>query len=172
MWPTRTWGWRASASTRRRYTAGGKTTSDTLSIAVSNAAPVAVADTFTGFTGSYLVAPAAGVLVNDTDTNAGQTLAAQVVTTTTRGMLSPNPDGSFVNSPTGGYSRPDSCTHQTSDGVAQSIAATVAVGVQPVGCDPRPRVQTAPSADGSKLTVVDGCGAWPTFVGGGTAAGF
>ena len=72
-----------------------------------------------------------GVLGNDTDPS-GNTMSAQLVTGPAHGMLSLNPDGTFVYSPTLGYSGTDTFTYDAVDFAATSNIATVTISITPV----------------------------------------
>ncbi|MFQ5729026.1 MAG: Ig-like domain-containing protein, partial [Waddliaceae bacterium] len=69
-----------------------------------------------------------GVLANDIDPE-GQTLTAILITTTTNGTLTLNPDGSFEYTPHAGFSGVDTFTYKANDGELDSNAATVTITV-------------------------------------------
>jgi VCBS repeat-containing protein len=76
-----------------------------------------------------LVVPAPGVLANDADAN-GNPLTAVLVSSTTRGLLVFNADGSFTYTPlTSLLTFNDSFTYRASDGSATSNLATVTIRV-------------------------------------------
>jgi Mg-chelatase subunit ChlD len=87
-------------------------------------APVAVADTYATDSVTPLNIPAPGVLANDTDPDAGDTLAATLASTTTHGTLVFQPDGSFSYVAGAGYVGTDSFSYKAVDsqGVASAIA--------------------------------------------------
>ncbi len=101
----------------------------TVTIAISNQAPVANDDS-----GSVIhdrtrsVNAAAGVLSNDTDAN-GDTLTASVVGGPSHGTLTLNADGSYDYTPDAGYVGTDAFTYQASDGAANSNVGTVTITV-------------------------------------------
>jgi ELWxxDGT repeat protein/VCBS repeat-containing protein len=117
------------------YTAGDGTADSesvtvTITIAASNVAPVTQADNYTVAENGTLNIGVPGVLVNDTDGD-GDTMTATVVATVTHGTLTLNANGSFVYTPTAGYSGSDSFTYRASDGTAQSSVTTVSIAVTP-----------------------------------------
>jgi len=216
-------------------------TAATVTISVSDAAPIAVPDSYSVPADTQLTVPPPGLLANDTDPDGQTTLQVHLTADVTHGTLTLAPNGSFVYTPTGGTTGPDTFTYQASDGSSLSAPATVTIVVGPIRCTPRPPIQASPVVNGGKLqvhveatplntqqnntlqelrfgqfenarvtlngqvvvsgqtvsappnshavdftveratpgqpttvpfTVVDGCGLWPTFVGGGAASGF
>jgi VCBS repeat-containing protein len=100
-----------------------------------NAAPIANADSYTTDEDTPLNIAAPGVLANDTDGN-NDTLTAALVSGTTNGMLSLNPDGSFTYTPAPNYNGSDSFTYKASDGAADSNVVTVTITVNAVNDNP------------------------------------
>ncbi len=101
------------------------------------APPVAVDDSYTTNEDTTLTVPAPGVLANDTDINAANTLTAKLVTGPVNGTLTLNADGSFTYTPNLNYNGPDSFTYLANDGSADSpTAATVTITVNPVNDPP------------------------------------
>ena len=97
-----------------------------------NNAPVAVADAYGVNEGATLTEPAAsGVLTNDTDADAGDTLTASKVTDPTNGTLTLNADGSFVYVHDGSETTTDSFTYKANDGTVDSNVATVTITITP-----------------------------------------
>ena len=96
--------------------------------AVTNQAPVAVADAYSTPQNTALNQAAPGVLANDTDADADP-LTAVLVTDVSHGALSLEADGSFTFTPTAGYSGPDSFTYKANDGTADSNTVTVSLTV-------------------------------------------
>jgi hypothetical protein len=95
----------------------------------TNAAPVAVDDTYLAFPGQTLeTASGKGVLANDTDAD-GDPLTAILVSGPSHGTLTLDADGAFVYQPTPGYFGPDSFTYRASDGKTISNVATVSISV-------------------------------------------
>ncbi|NNC93457.1 MAG: tandem-95 repeat protein [Acidimicrobiia bacterium] len=71
-----------------------------------------------------LVAPAPGVLANDTDYD-GDVLTAALASSPTNGGVVLAPDGSFTYTPDPGYVGPDSFTYTADDGLNPPVPATV-----------------------------------------------
>ena len=94
-----------------------------------NEAPVAGVNSYTVQTGTTLTVAAAGVLVNDSDPDAGTTLTAVLGTTTANGTLALNANGSFTYTPNAGFTGTDSFTYQASDGLLTSPLTTVTLTV-------------------------------------------
>jgi hypothetical protein len=97
----------------------------TINVTPVNDAPTATGDSYTVTANTTVTVPtAAGVLANDADLD-GNTLTATLVGNVSHGALTLNSDGSFVYTPTAGYSGADSFTYRASDGSAQSGTTTV-----------------------------------------------
>lgn len=98
-----------------------------LTVANTNDAPVAVADSYTTTEGGILQTTAeTGVLANDSDEDASDTLTATLVTGPTRaGNFTLNEDGSFSYRHNGTETRSDSFTYALSDGTVTLPATTV-----------------------------------------------
>ncbi len=79
-----------------------------------------------------------GVLANDSDVDSAN-LEAVLVTDVTHGALVLNPDGSFNYTPAADFSGSDSFTYLASDGVLESLPATVSIVISapPVVLDDR-----------------------------------
>ncbi|MEA2371954.1 MAG: hypothetical protein QOH12_2348 [Solirubrobacteraceae bacterium] len=107
----------------------GSATSNTATVSIRvDAPPVAVADAYSVDQNVTLAPAAPGVLGNDTDPDA-DTLTAVLVTGTTHGSLTLNPNGSFTYTPTANFVGSDSFTYRASDGFASSAPATVTITV-------------------------------------------
>ena len=107
-----------------------------LTITTVNVAPVAVNDAYGVHQDTpRTVAPSAGVLTNDTDAE-GDPLTAIKVSDPAHGMVMLNADGSFIYTPTVGYSGADSFTYKASDGATNSNVATVTLTVNAVDIAP------------------------------------
>ena len=103
----------------------------TITVQNSNAAPVAVADTFSTRRNTALtLAAASGVLANDTDAD-GDTLTAMLVSLPARGTLTLNADGSLNYAPTNLFVGADSFAYRANDGVTNSGISTVTINVLP-----------------------------------------
>ena len=113
----------------------------TVTLSVTNAAPVAVADTYAARTGVQLDVPAPGVLGNDTDAD-GDRLTASLVDGGGSGSLDLNDDGSFSFKSGGSFTGPRTFTYRVSDGLASSATATVTINV---GSTPSPTLMPTPS---------------------------
>jgi VCBS repeat-containing protein len=100
----------------------------TVSLTVSDDAPVANADSYAVSKNNPLTVAAAGVLGNDTDAN-GDALTAVLVSGPAHGTLALNADGSFTYAPAVGYTGGDSFTYQASDGSLDSNVATVSLSI-------------------------------------------
>ena len=121
--------------------------------AVNDNAPVAVADVGTVAEGGTLNVAAAGVLANDTDAD-GSALTAVLNTTTTNGLLTLNPDGSYSYLHNGSETISDRFTYHANDGIADSNVVTVAVTVTPVNDNaPVAVADTGTVAEGDTLNV-------------------
>ena len=101
----------------------------TITIAAANTPPVAVGDAYEVERNGTLTVPnALGVLGNDTDGD-NNPLTAILVASVAHGTLTLAADGSFVYTPTAGYTGPDSFTYRANDGIADSLVTTVTLGV-------------------------------------------
>lgn len=89
-----------------------------------NSAPLAFADGYEIRKNKTLTIAAPGVLDNDTDAN-GDNLTAAVVALPAHGELALQADGSFTYTPEKGFTGADSFTYKVSDGVEESVPATV-----------------------------------------------
>jgi VCBS repeat-containing protein len=124
----------------------------TVSIAVSNAAPVAVANSYSIAKNTALIVPAAGVLGNDTDAN-GDPLTAIKVGNPAHGSVTLNTDGSFTYTPTTGYTGSDSFTYKANDGAADSNTVAVSITVTATNTAPVAQADTYPAAKNVALVV-------------------
>ncbi|MEA2606321.1 MAG: large repetitive protein, partial [Chloroflexota bacterium] len=104
------------------------TNTTTVTITVTNAAPVARDDGYTALTGVTLSVPAPGVLTNDTDAD-GDTLHASLVSGGGNGSLSLSSSGAFTFTSGGSFVGVRTFTYQVSDGIATSSIATVSINV-------------------------------------------
>jgi VCBS repeat-containing protein len=100
-----------------------------LTITAVNDVPVAVGETYTTTEDVTLTVVAPGVLANDDDVD-NDPLAAVLVTDVAHGQLALQPDGSFVYTPTAGYSGPDSFSYRASDGLLHSNPVSVLITVE------------------------------------------
>ena len=117
---------------------GAQIGAGTLAIAVTNTAPVAIADAYSMSRDNTLTVVAPGVLANDTD------LEGQALTVTaprpqggpSHGSLTLNADGSFSYTPVAGYTGSDTFTYTVGDGLLTSAAGTVTISVRDFGLVP------------------------------------
>lgn len=102
----------------------------TITVTDVNDPPVANDDPYSVNEGDVLtvIAPA-GVLANDIDADAGDTLTATLVSSPSHGALALNPDGSFTYVHEGTTSS-DSFTYRAYDGTAYSNVATATITIQ------------------------------------------
>ncbi|HEV8629582.1 MAG TPA: IPTL-CTERM sorting domain-containing protein [Thermoanaerobaculia bacterium] len=114
------------------FTAAGGTT---------NTPPVALADAYATPMNTALNIAAPGVLGNDTDADANP-LTAVLDTPPATGLLTLNPNGSFVYTPPLGFSGLVSFTYHASDGTASSAAVVVSIDVQDVAPPAPPPIPT------------------------------
>ncbi len=108
----------------------GVTTSaiGTVTLTVTNQAPVANPESYSPTMSLPLTVAAPGVLGNDDDPN-GDPLSAQVVTGPAHGNVSLASNGGFTYQPDLLYLGSDSFTYRVSDGSSWSAPATVTLGV-------------------------------------------
>jgi VCBS repeat-containing protein len=99
----------------------------TLNVSSSNSPPNVSNDNFTATKNTTLTINAPGVLANDSDPD-GNPLSVTVVSTTTHGTLTLNPNGSFTYTPNTGYIGPDAFSYRASDG-SQTADAIVNITV-------------------------------------------
>jgi VCBS repeat-containing protein len=107
-------------------------TAVTVTSGSTNHAPTANNDSYNATSGTQLSVAAPGVLGNDTDPDAGDTLTAVLQTTTTKGTLTLNSNGSFTYNYTGTGTLPttDTFTYKAQDNHgALSSAATVTITI-------------------------------------------
>jgi|GEM_PF-2541958 len=108
----------------------------TVTITMTNVAPVAVNDAYSTTAGVAINQAAPGVLANDTDAN-GNTLTAIQVAAPTRGTLTLSANGSFVYTPGGAFtSGTDTFTYKANDGALDSNVATVTISIAAVNVAP------------------------------------
>ncbi|MEM7133726.1 MAG: Ig-like domain-containing protein [Chloroflexota bacterium] len=110
-------------------------TSGTLTIATTNNAPVAVDDSYSVDENGILTIAIPGVLHNDTDLD-NDSLTASLESSPINGNLSLSADGSFVYTPTAGFSGTDTFTYKANDGSANSNVATVTITVSQSNAPP------------------------------------
>jgi trimeric autotransporter adhesin len=145
-----------TGSTSFRYRAvngvGPGNTAD-VTLTVNPIPPTTVDDpSYTTPMNTPLNTPAPGVLGNDL-TNGGGAMSAQLVTTTTNGILALAADGSFAYTPTAGFHGGDSFTYRAVNSVGPGNTATVSIAVQNT-TDPQPPTDLyAASITGNTVTL-------------------
>jgi autotransporter-associated beta strand protein len=108
----------------------GVTNSNTAVVSITvNPLPAAANGSYVTDQGVALSVAAPGVLLGAT---AGGPLTAVLVTSPVHGTLALESNGSFLYTPTAGYSGTDGFTYQANDGVANSNTATVSITVDPL----------------------------------------
>jgi len=100
----------------------------TVTITVTNAAPVAADDAYLAIAGSPLTIAAPGVLANDTDANS-DALTAVLGVNVSNGTLALAADGSFTYTANAAFTGTDTFTYLADDANLQSAAATVTITV-------------------------------------------
>jgi N-acetylneuraminic acid mutarotase len=93
-----------------------------------NDQPVAVADRYDTPMNTTVDVPAPGVLGNDSDTD-GDSLTATMVGSPLHGTVNLETDGSFVYTPTTGFTGTDTFTYRAEDASSQSAETAVSLGV-------------------------------------------
>jgi hypothetical protein len=116
----------------------------TVTISVTNAAPVVVADQYTAKTGVELSVPAPGVLANDTDAD-GDDLSAELLDGGGNGSIDLNSNGSFTFKSGGSFVGQRTFTYRVWDGLAWSAPATVTITVGSATPTPTPTPSPTPS---------------------------
>ncbi|TME30249.1 MAG: hypothetical protein E6I62_09195, partial [Chloroflexi bacterium] len=113
------------------------TPSTTVTITITNAAPVSLPDSYQATAGVALHVAAPGVMSNDSDAD-GDGLTASLVTSASHGSLSLSTNGAFTYTANGGYSGADAFTYRAGDGLSWSAVATVALQVSQPAPSPSP----------------------------------
>ncbi len=102
-----------------------------------NAAPIANDDSYATFEGTTLTVPSAGVLENDHDLDAGDTLSAVLVADVGHGLLALGANGGFTYTPEPIFRGTDTFTYRARDDKGLTSAmATVTIAVAPVDRPP------------------------------------
>ena len=118
----------ATSFTYRAVNGFGPGNTATVTLTVSPPVPTTGPETYSTPMGTPLNTPAPGVLGNDL-TNGGGALSAQLVTTTTNGILTLASDGSFSYAPNAGFRGADSFTYRAVNSVGPGNTATVSINV-------------------------------------------
>ena len=115
----------------------GSYSANSLGLAVNNVndPPVASNDAYlTDGVNALIVGVALGVLANDTDPDAGDTLTAHLVTGPSEGTLTLNTDGCFTYTPNSGFTGPDTFIYEVRDpqNASSQAVVTIALNQPPV----------------------------------------
>ncbi len=132
----------------------------TVSVTVTciNDAPIGVADAYSATEDTPLVIAASGVLGNDTDVDAGDTLSTVFGTAATNGTVALQTSGAFTYTPNGNYcdaSTPDTFTYRVNDGSTNSGTVTVSVTVACVDDGPVVVADTATVTEDAAVAPID-----------------
>ncbi len=124
-----------------------------LTVAATNQAPAATADSYTTAEDTALTVPlATGVLANDSDPE-GNPLSAVVESQPANGTLTFNANGTFTYTPNANFSGSDSFTYRATDGAVQSAVTTVTLTVTAVNDAPLAAADSYVAAPDTTLTV-------------------
>jgi uncharacterized repeat protein (TIGR01451 family) len=96
-------------------------------------APSTAADYYAVSENQTLTVASPGLLANDSPGVSGGSLAASLAVAPQHGMVSLNPNGSFVYTPTNGFSGSDLFSYTASNGQTVSAPTTVIIAVKPTG---------------------------------------
>ena len=119
-----------------------------------NQASIATNDSYTTDEDTTLVVSAMGVLANDSDAD-GDSLTANLVSGTSDGTLTLNPNGSLSYTPNADFNGTDSFSYQVNDGTIDSSVATAAITVTAINDAPAANdLLTALRQNSSKLVVL------------------
>ncbi len=116
----------------------------TVTITITNAVPVGVADSYTATAGVLMQVASPGVLANDVDAD-GDVLTAALVGGAAHGSLSLSPTGAFTYTANASYSGFDSFTYRASDGISSSATTAVSLVVSAPTPSPTPTPTPSPA---------------------------
>jgi VCBS repeat-containing protein len=116
-------------------TVDSSTVTVTITVNSVNDTPVALADTYSTNEDATLTVTIPGVLTNDSDVEFNP-LTAVLVSTTTNGTVTLNPNGSFTYVPNPNFFGTDSFTYSADDGSVNSLPVTVTITVNSVNDAP------------------------------------
>jgi Big-like domain-containing protein len=118
----------------------------TVTITVTNAAPIARNDTYVATTAVQLTVVGPGVMSNDEDPD-GDNMTATLVSGGGNGSLSFNPSGNggFTFKSGGSFTGPRTFTYSVSDGIVTSNTATVTINVSAPAATPTPTPTPTPT---------------------------
>ena len=117
----------------------------TVTITITNAAPVATPDSYPATAGVALQTSAPGVLSNDRDPD-GDTLTATLVAGAGHGSLNLSPSGSFTYTANATFSGVDTFTYRATDGISSSTTTAVSLVVSAPTPSPTPTATPSPVA--------------------------
>jgi hypothetical protein len=121
----------------------GLSNTATVTISVTNEAPVARPDAYSAVADVEKSIPVPGVLGNDDDAD-GDAMTVDVVQEPAHGNLNERDDGSFRYKADDGYAGTDTWRYRASDGLAWSATVTVTMTVSP-GATPEPTPAPTPT---------------------------
>ncbi|MFO0820652.1 MAG: Ig-like domain-containing protein [Pirellulales bacterium] len=123
-----------------------------------NNAPDAQNDSYTvSENGTLQVTAPDGVLANDTDAD-GDPMTAVVVSDPALGLLTLNPNGSFIYTPISDFTGTDTFTYVANDGTASSLIATVTITITAGNAAPLAVNDSFTAAANTALTIDAGSG--------------
>jgi VCBS repeat-containing protein len=143
-----------------RASDGSATANATVTFTIANNAPAAQVDGYVTSMNTALSAAAPGVLANDTDAN-GDSLTATLINSPTHGSLTLNANGSFLYTPTAGFTGTDTFGYRANDGSAVSATALVTLTVNAVprtNSPPTPQPDTYSTTRNAPLNVPSSSG--------------
>ena len=124
--------------------------STTVTITITNAIPVGVADSYAATAGVPLQVASAGVLSNDVDAD-GDALTATLVTGATHGSLNLSLNGGFTYTANASYSGVDTFRYRAGDGISSSATTAVSLVVSAPTPSPSPTPTPSPVATPSPV---------------------
>lgn len=139
------------------YTVTDGTATATANVVVTvtavNDAPVSVADAYSTARDTALTVPAPGLIANDTDVDAGQTLIPRVVTPAANGTVAMQGGGAFTYTPATNFTGSDSFSYRVNDGVADGNVVTVTITVTSTNQPPAAVNDSYSTSQGTAVTI-------------------
>jgi len=120
------------------------TNTTTVTITVTNKAPVAAGDRWSANASRLERISAPGVLKNDSDAD-GDALQAKLASGPAHGTVTLNANGGFDYTADAGFDGDDVFTYVATDGIAESAATKVTMNVSASGSTPRPSSSPPPT---------------------------
>jgi hypothetical protein len=114
------------------YDERGCFNTSSMTLTVTNVAPVALDDDYVGEEDAVLEVSTPGVLANDSDANPTDVLTASLQNPPVHGAVDLRLDGSFSYTPDANYAGPDGFTYVAGDGLLLSGEATVSLTIEEV----------------------------------------